>query len=214
MNSSTFLIAFLFSFSLKSQEEYKENLWLSVQVKKNWNDNYCVTVDAGYRAFDHFIKDNRTLLGRVIFEKFINPKNSIGLGYAYFDHQQTDRISENRFMLQYRNIQKFNNSELGLRVRNEYRIYPMKKNTLNRLRGQISYQYNNIHAYFQPSFAFEMMYTAGNKKTQNNEQRYQLSIFSKWSKTLSTRAFWTFQKQSFIKELQNILGLQLNIDIK
>jgi hypothetical protein len=196
-----------------SQEAYQQNLWIALHIRKNWNDKYWLTFDGGYRSFDHFIRDNRTILGRVVFEKFIDKKNSIGLGYAYFDHQQTNRIFENRYILHYRFIHKFKKADLSIRVRNEFRSYPWKRNTNNRIRAQINYQYNGIHPFFQPAIAFEMFYTSGDKKTENTEQRYQLSIISKWNSFFGSQIFYTLQNQSFIKEIQNIIGLQLNINV-
>jgi hypothetical protein len=58
-----------------------------------------------------------------------------------------------------------------------------------------------------------MFYTSGDKKTENTEQRYQLSIISKWNSFFGSQIFYTLQNQSFIKEIQNIIGLQLNINV-
>lgn len=210
------LLLFLFlsnSILSYSQDTYQKNLWLALHIRKNWNDKYWLTLDGGFRSFDHFIRDNRTILGRVVFEKFINSKNSIGLGYAYFDHQQTSRIFENRFILHYRFIQKFKKSEISVRIRDEFRFYPSKRTTYNRIRAQVNYQYNGIHPYFQPAVAFEMFYTSGDKKTENTEQRYQVSIISKWNSIVASQVFYTLQNQSFIKGVQNIIGLQLNINV-
>lgn len=207
------LILSLNIFSLFSQDAYKQNLWLALHVRKNWNDKYWLTIDGGYRSFDHFIRDNRTILGRIVFEKFLDKKNSIGLGYAYFDHQQANRIFENRFILHYRFIHKFKKSDLNVRVRDEFRSFPWKRTTTNRVRAQISYQYNGIHPYFQPAIAFEYFYTSGDKKTENTEQRYQASIFSKWNPWFTSQIFYTLQNQSFINEIQNIIGLQININL-
>lgn len=196
-----------------SQDAYQKNLWLALHIRKNWNDKYWLTIDGGYRSFEYFIRDNRTILGRIVFEKFLDKKNSIGLGYAYFDHQQTNRIFENRFILHYRFIHKFKKADLNVRIRDEFRSYPWRRTTYNRVRAQISYQYNGIHPYFQPAIAFEYFYTSGDKKTENTEQRYQVSIISKWNSIIASQVFYTLQNQSFIKDVQNIIGLQLNINL-
>jgi len=215
------LILFFLFFSTTSfsqNEVYKKNIWYSIIWKHQINANWNISLDIGHRTFDEFVQRKRQNLVRVIVDRKLNDRNSIGLGFAYFEsvkQNSTIFVSELRPFIQYLYQFRKEKSTVGIRFRNELRYFTDKKSFVDRSRLQVSYEYKVHSAYFIPKLSIEGFVSA--QKSPLIEQRYSVGVTTNFSKLFSMYLFYTLQYQSNLRlnarlVAQNIIGFQLIIN--
>lgn len=213
---------FLFIFSLlmcfdglSQMDEYKGNTWSSILYRHTISDERTITIDAGYRWFDGFVKRRRQDLIRVQYDYNLNSKNNVGLGFAIFEsvlkNSQNFR-TEYRPYVQYQWGVKNEKELFNVRFRNEFRYYFAVKEIVNRTRLQLSYEHKIVSSFLVPKVSIEGFVSA--QKSPSVEQRYSIGNTLTFSKVASIYAFYTLQFQSNINFngkliQQNIVGLQL-----
>lgn len=209
-----FLILFLsLNTAIWTQTNYSENLWLAVAINGKLTETISYTGDFGFRTYDDFLKEKRTVLARFLVEKTSNKNHKFGLGYAFFEHFSADGSlnPEQRPFVQYRfKIQK-NDFQFQTRFRNEFRFFTSREEFYNRSRVQINLQYNLFHQKFNPVFSAEGFISTGKNKLK--ESRFTFGFTNKLSSKLTSYFFYTIQNQSSYKGNQNIIGLQLQINL-
>ena len=190
--------------SAHAQKPYLSNLWQSLSVRGKLN-KFAVVVDLGYRSNDHFIRNPRTALGRIIIDYELIPAHRLGIGYAYFEHYKTGTTIENRPFIQY-SFEKANAKTIfRLRFRNELRVFKQEQlANRSRLQGSMSLMNSRI---IQPTLSLELFFTPG--KSHLIEQRYQFGIQHK-REHLQGVLHYTLQIQSSVNYLQHIIGYQIN----
>jgi hypothetical protein len=204
--------------NLSQNEEYRGSAWSSIVVRHKFSDNYNFVFDLGYRTFDDYFKRRKQDLIRVLIERKISDKHSLGLGVAYFENISSNFSTfkkEFRPFLHYQFVNKRDKSSFSIRLRNEWRNYFEENEIVNRTRLQLSYEHK-INNYFFPKVSFEQFISVQKKIT--NEQRFSISNAFTISEKINLNVFYILQLQSNIKFNnkvlpQNIFGLQLNINI-
>lgn len=197
-----------FSFAY-SQRTLSENLWTSL-VFRYKTTNLQFTGDAGYRMCDNFIHTKRTALARLTVEKIFKETNSLGAGYAYFEHFVNSFSKENRLFIEYSKQLGYHKSLLLFRVRDEIRTFSDRETT-NRLRIQASCQ-REFSKNIEIRLASEVFYTFGAQ--QLIEQRHSTGCVIKFNKQLKMMPFYTLQFQSNVHYAQHILGTQVQVNLK
>ncbi len=213
---------FLFIFSLlmcfdglSQMDEYKGNTWSSILYRHTISDERTITIDAGYRWFDGFVKRRRQDLIRVQYDYKLNSKNNVGFGFAIFESvlkNSHNFRTEYRPYVQYQWGVKNEKQLFNVRFRNEFRYYFTVKEIVNRTRLQLSYEYKIVSSFLVPKVSIEGFVSA--QKSPSIEQRYSIGNTFTFSKMASIYAFYTLQFQSNINFKgkliqQNIVGLQL-----
>lgn len=216
------IVTFLLNcfYSVSQLDSYKENSWGGILWRHTVNSNLNFSIDAGHRTFDNFTRRKRQDLVRVFIERKLSPKNSIGIGVAYFESikQNSDLyLSEFRPFIQYQFLRNNEKNVIGFRFRNEVRYYIDSKKFVNRSRVQLSYELKTSKKQFSPRIAIEGFVSA--LKTPIVEQRFSLGNTFIISKVIHLFAFYTLQFQSNIKEnnrqvAQNIFGILLTVNTK
>ena len=169
------ILFFIFPFTFFSQEIYKQNFWSSALISKPISEKVKVTFDAGFRTCNHFFNTKITTLGRLVFDRRVNPFISIGLGYAFFEHYGNLTKPENRIFGQLILQKELSKIETTFRLRNELRFYFRNSETLNRSRLQVILKSKHLNK-FQPAIGFEYFFTPGNSNLHETRTSSQLNF--------------------------------------
>lgn len=182
----------------------ESNLWHSLALRTSFN-KYILTTDFGYRSCDHFTRQSRTALGRILLERSLESAHRIGIGFACFEHfKASSKTIEYRPFVQYTFEKSQQHVTYRIRFRDELRIF-QNEYFANRGRLQGTIFLRNTKK-LQPFITAELFYTPG--KHELFEQRYQSGILLKSDKMQFT-TFYTLQIQSSISYVQHIIGWQL-----
>ncbi len=210
-----YLIVFSLVFQARvfCQANYSENLWLGALVNGKVSKSSSLTGDIGYRTYENFIKEKRTFLARIVFEKALSEKHIVGIGYAFFDHfSKNSGINlEQRPFLQYRSRFQKNKFDFQLRIRNEFRFFTSRSEFNNRSRVQFQIRYNLFEGRLIPIFGVETFLSTGKKSLFEN--RFTAGLNLRINQKISALVFYTLQTQSSYKGIQNIVGIQTQINL-
>lgn len=215
---SFYFLLFTFNSLLAQTSPFAQNLWASVLWRHQFNRGIVLTSDVGYRSFDAFYKQTRQQLGRVMIEKKIGANHAFGIGYTYFNSYSSSNkklTGESRPFINYQFIQNLEKFALGLRIRNELRYFIEKKEWINRLRGQINFEFKTTNKNVLPRIFVEGFISSGT----NTLKEYRFSIGNTFtiSDTYKFFIFYTLQRQSSLVVNNNvinqhILGLQVQLN--
>jgi hypothetical protein len=205
-----FILVILTSFcalGLYGQRVFATNSWGSTILQFS-KGKINTTADIGFRTTNHFIKQPRTSLFRIMVDYGKTQKHRLGIGSAYFEHYNLETIQELRFFVHYHFFKETRFNRFSIRMRDELRFFSTHT-TLNRFRVQLSNQCNYFKT-FNPYTSVEYFYTP---KTQLIEQRYLLGMQSKLTKSSKLNTYYQLQYQSTIPYAQHIIGIQFLINL-
>jgi hypothetical protein len=191
-----------------SQRTLSENIWTSL-VFRYKTPRFQVTGDMGYRMCDNYIHSKRTILARLTIEKSFK-NNSLGLGYAYFEHYINSQSTENRLFVEYSRQFDLERRNFNLRLRNELRTFNDRRTT-NRIRIQGTFC-RELTKQIEARLSSEIFYTPG--KQALIEQRYSTGLIWKFHQLFTIIPFYTLQWQSNVPYPQHIFGTQFQVSLE
>lgn len=193
------------SFSLRAQEGFESNTWLSAQFNLNLRHTIH-TLDGGYRRFDDFVKHPRQVLVRyTLLHQWKESPFWGGAGIAEFEHyrpvNQSWRTEVRPFVqVQFqRNSAKWN---IRMRFRNEIRVFVATKDYIDRNRLQFQVQ-RKLGEYFRGMIGEECFYSI------HQPQAWENRIFAGIQLDCSKQ--WSFLASYLLQHQQSVPGVSQHI---
>lgn len=191
---------------------YQTNLWGSFVWNHSWTPATVLTVDAGYRSCDDFIKEHRQSLLRLTQVYRFRNGISAGGGLAWFRHRRLADHSINNEIRPFLHVTyRFRQQKwlLNVRFREELRWYPQVENRFFRSRLQFMIM-RSVSSWLNPVFSAEGFLTTG----KNSLKESRLTCGNQWRFRNKTALylFYTLQFQSSVNGNQHIIGAQYTIN--
>lgn len=207
MKASLTVVLLWFSAVVFSQDDrpFSSNTWLAVQGIVPLGAKWELQADAGHRRCNQFIRQSRQTLVRTTFLYRFSDKISAGAGFTWFGH-----VSNKQLLNEYRPFLQMNvrggkkQWKHTLRLRNEWRLYPQRKEWRNRTRLQLGMKYTGFK-YLHPYTTLEGFVTPGTTTILESRATIGITIPAGQS---AFSLFYTEQQQSTIDYGQHIIGIQ------
>lgn len=182
--------------------ETERQAWSSVNLSTSLKESpYSVAIEGIYR---HSITEEKTVVSSL--RAFVNYQwtepSRISLFYEN-RKGETNSSSEQRFAQQIQTRFNFEKFDLGLRWRQEQRLFETETAWLHRsrlqLRGDLK---NNVFTNTSPVISNEILYlnnSLGSRSAGSLENRVFLGLNSKWNEGKSRAEYGIMDRRSFVK---------------